>query len=267
MRTSGVVGTSIILVMLLASAASGGTTGKIAGVVLDNETGEPLVAVNVVLEGTQAGGMTNSEGRYHIVNVLPGAYSVKATMMGYQAMIQGGVVVSSDLTSTVDFELSQGALDIVPEVVVTAERPLIRKDMTSSINIIEREEISMLPVESAFDMLSFQAGTAIDRRGTHFRGGRDTEVSYTVNGAPIVDPIFSRVSANYDESAIQEMVIQSGGFTPEYGNAQSGIVNVVTREGRISRASLRSPSICRWKLCGSGRTTPTATTPATATPS
>jgi outer membrane receptor protein involved in Fe transport len=231
MRRSGVFGTSVILVLLLASVAGGGTTGKIAGVVLDSETGEPLVAVNVVLEDTQAGAMTNSEGRYHIVNVLPGAYSVRATMMGYQAMIKGGVVVSSDLTSAVDFELSQGALDIVPEVVVTAERPLIRKDMTSSMNIIEREEISMLPVESAFDMLSFQAGTAIDRRGVHFRGGRSTEVSYTVNGAPIIDPIFSRVSANYDESAIQEMVIQSGGFTPEYGNAQSGIVNVVTREG------------------------------------
>lgn len=231
MRKSGVFGTSVVVLMLLASAAGGGTTGKISGIVVDGDTGEPLVAVNVMLDDSQVGAMTNTEGRYHVVNVLPGTYSVKATMMGYQAMIKGGVAVSSDLTTTVDFELNQAALDIVPEVVVTAERPLIRKDMTSSISILEREEISMLPIESAFDMLSFQAGAATDRRGVHFRGGRDTEVSYTVNGAPIVDPIFSKVSANYDESAIQELVIQSGGFTPEYGNAQSGIVNVVTREG------------------------------------
>ena len=221
----------VFLAVAAAASAIGGTSGKIAGMVVDAETGEPLVAVNVTVEGTTLGGMTNSEGLYHIVNVLPGSYAVKANMIGYQAVLNDGVAVSSDLTSTVDFELNAAVLDIVPEIVVTAERPLIRKDMTSSINVIEHEEISMLPIESAFDVLSFQAGTTVDRRGIHVRGGRETEVSYTVNGAPILDPVFSRVSANYDESAIQEIVVLSGGFNPEYGNAQSGIVNIITKEG------------------------------------
>jgi outer membrane receptor for ferrienterochelin and colicin len=208
-----------------------GTTGKIAGMVVDGQTGEPLIAVNITVENTVTGSISNIEGRYHIVNLLPGAYAVKASMMGYQAVVKDRVVVSSDLTSTVDFRLNPAVLDVVPEIVVTAARPLIRKDMTSSISIIEHDEIQMLPIESAFDIVNFQAGAAVDRRGLHIRGGRDTEVSYTVNGAPIIDPVFSKASANYDESAIQEMVVLSGGFTPEYGNAQSGIVNIVTKEG------------------------------------
>lgn len=220
-----------LLLTMLVPAAKAGSAGKIAGMVVDNETGEPLVAVNITVENTNLGGMTNTEGWYHVINVTPGVYSVRATMMGYQAVVKDGVAVSADLTTTIDFDLNPAVLEIVPEVVVTAERPMIRKDMTSSINIIEREEISMLPIESAFEMIGFQAGATADRRGVHMRGGRDTEVSYTVNGAPILDPVFSRVSANYDESAIQEMVVLSGGFNSEYGNAQSGIVNIITREG------------------------------------
>ena len=222
---------SLLAIFALAPAVYGGTTGKIAGMVVDSETGEPLVAVNLLLESTDFGSISNIEGRYHLVNVLPGKYQVKASMMGYQSIVKDNVVVSSDLTTTVDFELSTTLLDVVPEIVVTAERPLIRRDMTSSINIVEHDEISMLPIESPFDIVAFQAGATSDRRGTHVRGGRDTEVSYSVNGASIIDPVFSRASANYDESAIQEIVVLSGGFTPEYGNAQSGIVNIVTKEG------------------------------------
>ncbi|MFH1313038.1 MAG: TonB-dependent receptor [Candidatus Eisenbacteria bacterium] len=220
-------------VLCITCSLYAGTTGKIAGMAFDGDTGEPLTAVNITIEGTQLGGITNLEGLYHIVNVPPGAYSVKATMMGYQAVLQGRVSVSTDLTSTLDFALNPTVLDVVPEIVVTADRPLIRKDMTSSVSIIEHDEIAMLPIESPFDIVSFQAGAAMDRRGIHVRGGRETEIAYAVNGASILDPVFSRASASYDESAIQEMVILSGGFTPEYGNAQSGIVNVITKEGGL----------------------------------
>ena len=224
----------VALAICLPGILNAGTTGKIAGMVIDADTGEPLMAVNIVVEGTTMGGISNLEGLYHVVNVPPGVYTVKATMMGYQAMVKDGVLVSTDLTSTVDFELGPTVLDIVPEIVVTAERPMIRRDMTSSISVIEHEEISMLPIESPFDIVSFQAGAAVDRRGIHVRGGRETEIAYAVNGATILDPVFSRASASYDEAAIQEMVILSGGFNPEYGNAQSGIVNVITREGGMS---------------------------------
>ncbi len=221
----------VVLWLAFACGLQAGTTGKIAGMVIDAETGEPLTAVNVTVEGTHLGGISNLEGLYHIVNVPPGTYSVKASMMGYQPLVVDGVVVNADFTTTVDFQLDPTVLEVVPEIVVTAERPMIRKDMTSSISVVEHDEISMLPIESPFDIVSFQAGAALDRRGIHIRGGRETEISYAINGATILDPIFSRASASYDESAIQEMVILSGGFTPEYGNAQSGIVNVITKEG------------------------------------
>ena len=220
-----------LLVLGFAGTLSAGTAGKVSGVVVDSDTGDPLVAVNVTLEGTAMGAITNPEGRYHIVNVRPGTYTVKASMMGYETIIKDGAVVNADFTSSVDFQLRPAVLDVVSEIVVTAERPLIRKDKTSSLNIIEHEEIAMLPIESPFDIVSFQAGAATDRRGIHIRGGRENEVAYTINGASILDPIFSRAAAGYDEASIQEMMILTGGYNPEYGNAQSAIVNVVSKEG------------------------------------
>jgi len=208
-----------------------GTAGKVAGIVVDSDTGEPLVAVNVTLDGTTMGAITNPEGRYHIVNVPPGTYSVKAAMMGYETIMKADAAVNADFTSSIDFELSPAVLDVVEEIVVTAERPLIRKDKTSSLNIIEHDEIEMLPVETPFDIVSFQAGATTDRRGIHIRGGRENEVAYTINGASILDPIFSQAAAGYDEASIQEMMILTGGYNPEYGNAQSAIVNVVSKEG------------------------------------
>jgi outer membrane receptor protein involved in Fe transport len=233
MRKIAVYGILAFAVIWLAGGVDAGTTGKIAGLVLDADTGEPLFAVNLIVEGTGLGGITNLEGLYYVVNVPPGTYSVKASMMGYQVVLKHGVTVNADLTSTIDFSLKPAVLDVVPEIVVTAERPMIKKDITSSVSIIEHEEISMLPIESPFDIVSFQAGAVSDRRGLHIRGGRETELAYTVNGANILDPIFSRASASYDEAAIQEMIILSGGFNPEYGNAQSGIVNVITKEGGL----------------------------------
>ena len=215
----------------VAFSLSAGTSGKVSGVVVDNDTGEPLVAVNVTIEGTSMGAITNHEGRYHIVNVPPGSYAVRASMMGYENVMQEEAVVNADFTSNIDFYLSPAVLDVVQEIVVTAERPLIRRDKTSSLNVIEHEEIAMLPVETPFEIVSYQAGATTDRRGIHIRGGRETEVAYTINGASILDPIFSQAAAGYDEASIQEMMILTGGYNPEYGNAQSAIVNVVSKEG------------------------------------
>lgn len=216
---------------LLAGFAYGGNTGKISGTVIDAETGLPLFAANVTVEGTTLGGISNLEGFFYVINVPPGRYSVKVSMMGYQSVTIDNVVVNADFTTSLEFALKPAVLDIVPEIVVTAERPMIRRDLTSSLSLIEHHEIAMLPIETPFDIVAFQPGATSDRRGLHLRGGRTTEISYAVNGAVILDPIFSRASANYDESAVQEMVILTGGFTPEYGNAQSGIVNIITKEG------------------------------------
>jgi hypothetical protein len=87
-----------------------GTTGKIAGTITDADNGEPLPGVNIVLEGTTMGAVTNLDGYFVILNVPPGSYSIKASYIGYTAQRATEVVVKIDLTTELNFKMKQEAI-------------------------------------------------------------------------------------------------------------------------------------------------------------
>ena len=119
----------VILTILIGfSLLQAGVTGKIAGIVLDSETAEPLVGANVLLEGTNLGGTTDMNGEYYIINIPPGNFDVKFLYIGYQTVINKDVIVSVDLTTRVDAQLAPQVMESDEIVVVTAERTNIQKD-------------------------------------------------------------------------------------------------------------------------------------------
>ncbi len=137
-----------------------GTTGKISGKVLDGKTGEPLLGANIIIEGTTMGAATDAEGDYFIINVPPGKYSLKASMIGYTTQSMINIVVNIDRTTIADFKLEQGSIS-TNEVVVIAQRPVIRKDLTSSIVEINSKEIEVSPQRDVQSMLKQQRGVLL----------------------------------------------------------------------------------------------------------
>ncbi len=131
---------------------------------------------------------------------------------------------------TFSVSLKQTALE-VSEVVVTAKAPLVQKDLTGSKSTINRDEIESLPVASFTELLSMQAGVVGSGSNLHVRGGRSNEVAYLVDGMYVQDPLLGGLATQINNDAIQEMSLLSGTFNAEYGNALSGVVNIVTREG------------------------------------
>src|SRR3990172_9730901 len=138
----------ILLIVLSTSVIFPGQTGKIAGTVKDKSTGEPLIGVNIFIEQTSIGAASDSNGDYFIVNIPPGEYTVVASMIGYQSMKVTKVFVTADKTTNISFELEVQRLELSEEVVVTAEKMIIRKDLTSSELSVTSREIKNLPVES-----------------------------------------------------------------------------------------------------------------------
>jgi len=210
-----------------------GTTGKINGKVTDNLTGEPLPFVNIILEGTNFGAATDIDGNYVILNIPPGKYNLKAQYIGYQTVVVENISVSIDLTTTVDFKLNESAVEL-EEIVVQGVQGLIKKDVTSSQSLISSDQIDALPVSELDDVLQLQAGVTRDASGDfHIRGGRTSEIAYWVNGISITDAYDNSRGIQIDNNSIQELQVISGTFNAEYGNAMSGIVNTVTKEGNI----------------------------------
>jgi hypothetical protein len=222
----------LLAAMLLRLPAFAGTTGKIAGEVKDAQTGEVLVGASVVIEGTSMGAATNLDGFYTILNVPPGKYTVVVTGVGFAKKSVTGVSVSVDLTTTINVAMAATVVDVGEEVVVTAERPAIKKDLTSSEARIDAAEIATLPVREVRDILTLQAGVTTGSDGAiHIRGGRTNEIAFWVDGMSISDVYDGGPSVQVDNKSVQELQVISGTFNAEYGQAMSGVVNIVTKDG------------------------------------
>ena len=208
-----------------------GNTGKITGVITDSETRLPMVGTNVIVEGSFLGAATDMDGNYVILNVSPGIHTLRVTMIGYIDFRVENVMVSIDLTTTINAALEQTVLDAGGTVTVTAERPLVRLDMTSSLSSISAVEIENLPVQTIDDVLELQAGIIRDVDNFHIRGGRAGEVAYWVDGISATDVFSGDKAVTVENSAVQELQVVSGTFNAEYGQAMSGIINIVTKEG------------------------------------
>jgi outer membrane receptor protein involved in Fe transport len=212
-----------------------GTTGKISGKVTDAKTGEPLIGVNIVLTGTTMGAASDLDGNYFIINIPPGVYTVKATSIGYAAFSIQKVRVSVDQTTKIDFSLSEEALSM-NDIVVSAQKPFMQKDLTSTESKVSGDQIAMLPLEDVQSVVNLQAGVVEG----HFRGGRSNEVKYLIDGVSVNDAYSGSSALEAEVNSIEELQVLTGTFNAEYGEALSGVVNQVTKiagdkiEGDIS---------------------------------
>lgn len=217
---------TVIVLLSIPILMFAGTTGKISGNVIDQSTGEPLIGCNVWIEGTDQGAATDGEGNFYILNVPPGNYTLRASMIGYSAVRMTNIDVSIDLTTNADFSLPTEAI-AGEEIVVVAQRALITKDLTASTAIVNSSMLAALPITEISDVLELQAGFV----DGHLRGGRAGEVAYWIDGVPVTDVYDGGTVVDINKNAVEEMQVISGAFNAEYGQAMSGIVNIVTKDG------------------------------------
>jgi len=222
--------TALALVLFGTVLALG--TGRVRGRITDAKTGDPLIGANVVIEGTMLGSATDANGGYLISNVPAGKQNIEVTYIGYQTTTRKDVLVILDQTITEDFRLGTGALPM-EEVVVPGTRPRIVRTSASSDDVMTSEEFDKMPVQTLAEIVALQTGVVSSPQyGQHLRGGRPDEVMYYVDGVATRDPMFGYQAAQVNPEATAEVVVISGGFDAEYGEAMSGVIQVITKEGK-----------------------------------
>jgi hypothetical protein len=221
-------------------------TGKLTGVVNDEETGRPVEGAAVTIQGTTLGALTNASGRYFIIQAPPGRYSVQARRIGYQSVVQTDVNIVIDGTREVNFKLK--ASQTLQVVTVRAEQtPIIERGQVGSGTTITQEQIQSLPVTSISGVLALQQGfqeipqntsvisLAEEQRSTtqpfRVRGSRGGSTLSMIDGVPINNPLFGSNAITLGTFAVQQTDFRRGNMDPQYGNALSGIVNNFIREG------------------------------------
>jgi len=237
-RILGLLQSTLILTLLLVIGAVdvlAQTTGRITGRVLEEGTNEPLFGVNVILEGTDIGAVTNLDGYYTIINIPPETYNIRISILGFSTNIVEGVRVHMNETQTINVSMSEEAY-VGEEVIVTAPREQVQMQLSQSRTLITAQSIEDTPVANLEEMLSNYPGISLtagsEGTGLVIRGGNINETNIFVDGLSTRDMRTQQPNTTLNLTAINELEVMSGGFTAEHGGIRSGLVNVITREGR-----------------------------------
>jgi outer membrane receptor protein involved in Fe transport len=219
-----------ILLAIVPFFAFGQSSGKIIGVVKDAGSGELLPGVNIILEGTTFGGASDVDGYYVILNVPVGVYDVRASFIGYKDVVFKGIRVTGDKTTEANYELEESAIE-GQAVIVTAQRPLVEKHLTQTVSLVTSEDLENIPIRGFANLVSTQNSVVAQDDKLYIRGGRTEEVGYYLDGALSTNPVNNTQALYVIQDAVEEFQVLAGGYTAEFGGANSGIVRTELKTG------------------------------------
>ncbi len=231
-RPWGRRGLDIVLILLLTLAeAQAQTRSRISGTVKDAATGEGLPGVNVMIEGTSLGSVSNLDGEYIIINVPVGTVDVRASLMGYTSQKLTGVMVSADRVAKADFALRQTMLQ-GSEVVVRAPRDELNLEVSNTQMVVSDVQLQdATGIREVNSFLTKLPGVSTDNGYLAIRGGSADQTGMLVNGLSYVNSAAGNAETSIPLSAIEQISLMSGGYNAEYGNFRSGLINVSTKSG------------------------------------
>ena len=223
----------VLLLALFSRPLAAQETGKIQGRVTDAASGQPIAGAQVVIAGTRLGNITNADGFYFVNNVPAGLVDISAQYIGYQTVSVRQTRVLAGQTITQNFQLQQSAVEIAALEVVGETRPLVPRDQVASKNIVTGEAVEDLPVDNVTNIVRLQPGVVStgNKNGVSIRGGRSGEEAVFVDGVLVRNFNAGESQLTIGTNTLSEVDVLTGGFSAEYGEAQSGIINYVTRSG------------------------------------
>src|SRR5262245_46201079 len=237
----------ILILVAVGSALSQDTStkGGIGGKVTDS-TGAAIPNAKVTISGPVGDRTitTNGEGDFEVQNLIPGTYKVKAEQSGFKAVSVPDVQVYVGKTSSLKLTLAPGSIQEVVEI--TAGAVAVDTSSTAIGANLNDQLYENLPLARTVTSLFYLAPGATDSLGggaanPSISGGSALDNLYIADGVNITDAsfgglgVFSRVygtlGVGINTSYIKEVQIKTGGFEPQYGQAQGGIVNIITKSG------------------------------------
>jgi outer membrane receptor protein involved in Fe transport len=225
-----------VLICFSAMALQAATTGKITGVVKAADSGEPVIGANIMVVGTNLGTVTGLNGAFDIIGVPPGIHSVQVTMMGFKKVTKTELKVAIDQVARVNFNLEATVIE-GEAVVTTAERDILHKEISSNQLVVSGDQmVEAAGVRTVNQFLSKQPGV-MDANNLTIRGGSAEQTGSMVNGLSFVNVRIGRADATVPLSSIEQVSLLTGGFSAEYGNYRSGLINVVSKSGDRNKYS------------------------------
>ena len=231
----------LFLLVMSVTAFAQTSRGTVSGTITDS-TGAVISGANVVLTNTATtvsrSTVANSEGFYRFDAVDLGTYTIKITASGFGATNKSNIVVSANLTATVDAQLSPGTQEVSVDVTAESGALLqtdapVRGGNIDSTRIVELPIATRNPVALALTL----PGVSSNRFGFgvstfSVNGGRGRSNNFLIDGTENNDiSIAGQGFQIKNPDAVQEVSVQTSNFDAEFGRAGGAVVNTITKSG------------------------------------
>jgi outer membrane receptor protein involved in Fe transport len=225
--------------LALPRPAAAADLGAVSGRVTD-PAGSPLAGATITLKqpvrGTEHGGaVTDARGAFRISGVPTGdGYTMQCALAGYATVVLSDVEVRAGAATGLTITLSPEKA-LREQVQVRAAPPVVQLSETTTQSRFSSEFIDTLPIlgRNYQDVLTLAPGVSdVDGDGNpNIHGARDTDVITLVDGVSTTDPYTGKVGAQLNIESIQEIEVKTSGATAEFGRAQGGFANIITKSG------------------------------------
>jgi len=226
-----------VLFLIFLTSAAIAQTATVRGFVLDAESGEPVIFINVYLEGTNYGAQTDVNGYYSLTKVKQGSFTLIVSGMGYEKYsekieLKNGVILSRNVS------LKSSAIEM-EEVTISGEKIEARTQVKMSVTSVSTRQITSIPsVGGQADIAQYMQvipGIVFtgDQGGQlYVRGGAPVQNKITLDGMTITQPLHSiGLFSVFDNDIMKNADVFTGGFGAEYGGRLSSMVDVTYRDG------------------------------------
>ncbi len=231
-----------------------GTKGSISGSVFDEQSGEKLVGVNLVIVGSSRGAATDLNGKYTIANLDPGMYSLRVSYVGYTTKVITDATVRADENLKLDISIASEAI-MGEEVTVTAERVISteaavlaeRKKAATIGDGISSEQVKRTPDATSSDALKRVTGVSVvDNKFVFIWGITDRYNQTTLDGASVASTESGKKGFSFDlvpANLLDNMVVVKSATPDLPGDFSGGLVQINTLDfpdRRVAKISLSS---------------------------
>ena len=236
-----------ILICIIFFQLQGLAQGILQGSVKDTTNKEDLVGANIFFKGTAMGGISDIEGKFRIMNIPSGTYTVRISYLGYKSK-ETQVIIQDRVTSTLHSLLIPDVLE-GQEVIITAQARGQMSAMNQQVkaigvvNVVSEEKIKELPDANAAEAIGRLPGVSLIRSGGEatkivLRGLSSKFSNITLDGVkiPATDPNTRDVDMSTISQGSLAGIELFKTLTPDQdGDAIAGSVNLVTRKAPLER--------------------------------
>lgn len=221
--------------------------GRIKGLVVDKDNGEPIISCNIKLTEITPNNevsvkkpiivQTDNNGIYVITKIPYGKYTVRFAFIGYEILTQT-VEVNDEEPIQLNFNVTKKKNQL-NEVTISGEKEKVRENVNISTNVITQKELSRLPTFGGEpDLVQYlQVLPGVNFSGDqggqlYIRGGSPVMNKVMLDGMIIYNPFHSiGLFSIFDADLIKTADVSAGGFNVQYGGRISGVIDVSTRDG------------------------------------